>query len=1059
MHRKIDKVMPKIKFMSGLLSALLLLLIPAFVIGQQAGKSLRQMDVNSIGINQIIVHAVSHDAISFTCLAGADNRQASVQISFPFLDAVRVRIHPGNKSFADVRGKSFETKQDEIFYYLKTDSVSVIIRKQPWQLTILRSNGDTVFSQIPAHSGWMQSAGESGNLRITAAMQEKEGFFGFGEKFNGLNQRGKKVVMEIFDAYVAKDARTYKAIPFFISSARYGLLVNSALPIVYHLGDESETFYSFEIPDSEIDFTVFANADPLTVIRQYTDITGKPRLVPKWALEPWLSRRSMTGWNNTATAEADVDMILHNGFRLGVILWEGIRGQFDKEQNPDMHWLSDKWHALGIKQVFWSRAGHINSTSDVLKNAVQEYFIRNNDGTLCIGGFKGGYAYIDPTNPRAMAWWEKTFYQPYVSDKNGHSAPGHANLDGVKIDFCELFPKYRPPLLMHRQVKGIENLHAVLFSERIYDWLQQRKADGGITWVRGGGLGIQRVGFVWGGDRRRTFSQFRGTVSASLSLAVSGVALAGHDLGGYIGGNSPDAREVYIRGAQYAAFSPSFHDHGSAPAPWEQDAYGRENYKFYSHLRYNLLPYLYHYVRLAHETGLPLMRPLFLHYPDDDRTWSIDDEYLLGDDLLVAPFVRSGTTREIYFPKGEWVDFWSGMPYSGGQNYSYIAPLNRIPVFARNASIVPLALNDAMQPGGLFLQARKDSLLLSFCIFGRGNAHRSFYNDKKKINVSLQAGHDQMQITIKKSRRNFGLCLMANRPDAITVNRKKLSLRDAAGFETHKSGWTFDAHNLKVLIKIAGDKADSTFIIRINGLNEKKYIRLRRARFEQPGLPPAPPKILAVENRDESVDAHFQPAEGAFSYVVKYGSRPDALDKKLENVAESPVTLHNLPNGRDVYVTILALNEWGTSAETPPVAAKPGAGRKPVFSLETGTAFISGNHYVSKSFDDDGTRRLVFLVNAPRNETCRFWIKAKKNISHHLYFRWYNYGKVVLKQGVNSIELVLPKKRTEIGKLFLTCKKKDRPLLKLEAEGKYSQASDLVSPVNKIVVTLIKSRD
>jgi len=359
------------------------------------------------------------------------------------------------------------------------------------------------------------------------------------------------VVMEISDAYVEEGSRTYKAIPFFISSARYGLLVNSALPVVYNLGNKSKDFYSFENPDNEIDYFIFTNKDPLTIIQQYTEVVGKPRLVPKWSLEPWLSRRGMTGWDSTITAEADVDMLLDNGYPLGVILWEGIRGQFGKKQTPDMHTLSNKWHTQGLKQVFWSLEGHMPTNSDVIKNADPDYFIRNSDSTFSIGGFRGGHAYIDPTNPDAMKWWIKTFYEPYISGGDNRSVPGHANLDGVKIDFCELFPKYTAPLLMKKEVKGIENEHAVLFSEQIYDWLQQVKPEGGITWVRGGGLGIQRVGFVWGGDRRRTFSQFRGTVSASLSLAVCGVALAGYDLGGYIGGNSPDAREVYIRGAQY----------------------------------------------------------------------------------------------------------------------------------------------------------------------------------------------------------------------------------------------------------------------------------------------------------------------------------------------------------------------------------------------------------------------------------------------------------------------------------------------------------------------------
>ncbi len=1027
------------KFKSKIFVILLLFFVH-IVSGQQPPQSSEKGNTDSIETIQIVGHTISQKSVNFKCLYGLEDKDASLRISFPFLDVVRVQIHQGEEPFADEFGKSFDIQHDDNSFQLKTDSLRVFIQKQPWQLTISHINGDVVFSQIPEQSGYKSSKNGIQSLHITTSMKQNEGFYGFGEKFDGMNQLGKKVVMEISDAYAEEGAKTYKAIPFFISSARYGLLVNSALPVVYDLGVERKNFYSFENPDSEIDYLVFTSKDPLTIIEQYTDAVGKSRLIPKWSLEPWLSRRRMTGWDSTSTAEADIDMLLNNEYPLGVILWEGFRSQLSKKQIPDTHTLSDRWHSQGLKQIFWFLAGHIRNNMDDFKNANPEYFIRNSDSTFSIGGFKGGHAYIDPTNLDAMMWWMKTFYEPYISSKDGHSVPEHANLDGIKIDFCELFPEYRSPLLMKEEIKGIENVHSVLFSEQIFNWLQQIKPEGGITWVRGGGLGIQRTGFVWGGDRRRTFPQFKGTVSASLSLAVCGVALAGYDLGGYIGGNSPDSREVYIRGAQYAAFSPSFHDHGSAPAPWEQDKFGRENYKFYARIRYNLIPYLYHLVQIANDKGLPLMRPLFLHYPDDQSTYPIEDEYMLGDALLVAPFVHTGTTREVYLPTGEWIDFWTDKTYFGRQTIKYTAPLNRIPVFVKGSSIIPLELNNALQIGGSFPQKQKNDLLLTFSIWGDSDVALNFYENKNKIRISTQTSSTEQHVVVENINRDFGLYMSSNKPEKVIVNDVEIVYRNTADFEENNNGWTYDTENLNVRIKIAKDDSKSNYTIRISGLDREKHTVIRKGQFEISGIPPKPPKILTVEKWNESVDVHFEAADDAFSYIVEYGSSPEKLDQKIVNIAESPVIIRNVPNGKSLFVRLRAQNEWGTSEEKMPVLAKRITIQKTVFSLENdSSAFILGNHYNSKIVSDSGKSKLVYSILIPESGTYQFWIKAKKNIGHHLYSRWYHWGGIKLKKGINSVHLIIQDQKTEINKLFLTSSPKERPIMQNEIETRYSE--------------------
>ncbi len=495
-----------------------------------------------------------------------------------------------------------------------------------------------------------------------------------------------------------------------------------------------------------------------------------------------------------------------------------------------------------------------------------------------------------------------------------------------------------------------------------------------------------------------------------------------------------------------SAFSPSFHDHGSAPAPWEQDEYGRENYKFYARVRYNLIPYLYHLVRIAHEEGIPLMRPLFLHYPNDKNTYPIENEYMLGDALLVAPFVNTGTTREVYLPAGEWIDFWTEITYSGKQNIRFTAPLNRIPVFVKSSSIIPLELNDALQIGGSFPQNRKNDLLLTFGIFGYDDTALSFYENEKQINISTRTSEREREVVVGNIDRDFGLYLMSKKPEKIIVNDTEIVHLNIADFAESNSGWTYDTENFKVLVKIPRDNTKRKYVIRINGLDWEEYTRIRKERFNNSGMPTKQPEILKVENWNKSVDIHFQPVKDAFAYAVEYGFTPDELDKKLVNVAESPVTIHNVPIGRPLYVSMCAQNEWGTSKETLPVLAKRITTQRIVFNLENGSAFLRGNHYNSKTISDDGTRQFGYYITAPETGTYQFWIKANKNIGHHLYFRWYHLGSIKLKKGINSVQLIIQDQATEIDKLFLTPSKEERPVMKNEIETKYSEVESIGVP-------------
>lgn len=191
-------------------------------------------------------------------------------------------------------------------------------------------------------------------------------------------------------------------------------------------------------------------------------------------------------------------------------------------------------------------------------------------------------------------------------------------------------------------------------------------------------------------------------------------------MGGYTGGGML-AEQVYNRGVAFSCFSPSFHDHGSAIAPWEQSERGRNIYRFYARLRYTLIPYIYHYVWEAHEKGLPVLRPMMMECPDDEVCWETDDQYFLGDDLLVAPVVENARRRKVYLPAGEWIDFFAREKRSGPTVIDYEVPLETIPVFVRAGAAVPVELNRDLQPGGAFAQEEKDGLTAGFLVYAQGD--------------------------------------------------------------------------------------------------------------------------------------------------------------------------------------------------------------------------------------------------------------------------------------------------------------------------------------------------
>ncbi len=1001
---------------------------------------------NPFQVNQFTAHG---NIFEISGLDHETGQELNVRIAFPYRDVVNIQAGIEKQESVYAELNKFQWNDFDSTLVLLSGDIKVIIDKSPLDIAIER-DGEIIFNTLDGIE-WV----DQDSLRtigFSSALDSTESVYGFGEKFDGLDQRGKRVDMIISDAYMSVDGGTYKSIPFFLSSKRFGLLVNTGLPVVFHMGDLANDRYTIEVPDSEMNVFVYCNPDPLKVIEQNTAFTGRTPVIPRWSLGTWLSRRRMTGWNNTAYTDADIDMLMREKFPLGIILWEGVRTMFNRDFELGMNDLVDKWHGIGIKTVFWSPTGQVAPKSPEIKEGKPEYFVRRTDSTFAIGGVRMNSVYLDVTNPEAMDWWKENLYAEYLTGQGDRSVPEHKNLDGIKVDFSEMFPRDYDPKLLHKPVKGITNLHAVIFGEEIYNWIQSIKPDGGVIWIRGGGLGLQKAGYCWGGDRGRNFQQLKGTVDASLAISICGVPLIGHDIAGYRGGNDEHDREVYIRGVQYSTFGPSFHDHGSAPAPWEQDPYGWDNYRFYARVRYNLLPYLYHYLIQANENGLPLMRTLFLHYPQDTATKDIDDEYMLGEEMLVAPVLEPGFSRNIYLPNGEWVDFWTYERFEGEQEIDYTCPLNRIPVFIKSNSIVPLALNETMDVGGAFDQSEKELLRLCFMLYDCKDTRFDLREEGKSVSILAKRDKENMILNITKPEQKFGVVLFGDEPGSVTVNDKTVPQVEMSDFISTQQGWTYDQDQHLIKIKIHDKRGEKRYSVKVNGGQSKEMVaELSPNAFDKEI--PGKPEITTVENWNGMLVVNFNPSEKATGYELKWGTERTRMANKLALGTVNQAIIQNLDNEKPVYISITAVNAWGKSETVLDGPFVPASWRKPIFSLaDKQELFIYGGQSVAREIENTDTTRQEFAIDTQSNLNCQLWIKARKNEGHHRYFRWYSMGDVQLEPGINTVGLDVIGKKIEIEKIYITSDPDERPLLKAEKAGKSTETSNEVLPVKRIPV-------
>jgi len=520
-----------------------------------------------------------------------------------------------------------------------------------------------------------------------------EKLFGTGERFNRCDQRGKAVTLWAEDRWCQREGNSYVPIPFFLSSRGYGVLLNRFENAVFDLGHTDADRWSIRVAAGvPLDLYFFLAGSPADILADLARLTGPAPLPPGWAFGIHLCRHLDTReLGSAAGVRAVAQKMAEHDLPWTSVLLEGWEA-YDPATYPALKEIVAELHAQGKKALMYEACGRVPApwaeqhpefvVADAAGNRLVAEAAADNPADA---PDRQRSRFLDITHPQAVTWWLDRVWGPLVKE---------IGVDGAKIDFCEQVPEW-PGLRLAdgRSPAGLHHYYPVAYNVMMHRFFNAHRPEGGLCWSRGGHLGAHRYPFLWCGDQLREWPFLQAILTATLSSGLSGIPFMGHDLAGYLpaadSAGNPEA-PVFIRGAQLACFGPNMQTHGKVTRPYDFDAETVALYRRYSKIHYALIPYLREQAETACRTGLPLVRHLCLGAPADPAAWEIEDQYLLGPDLLVAPVLTDAASRNLYLPPGSWRDLYDDTKYAGGTWLkNYPAPLARIPVFVAAAPVSP----------------------------------------------------------------------------------------------------------------------------------------------------------------------------------------------------------------------------------------------------------------------------------------------------------------------------------------------------------------------------------
>ena len=568
------------------------------------------------------------------------------------------------------------------------------------------TGGEYLAEDAPRHwppaRNFRHAAGDNFEVQARFKAYEDERLYGLGQHQHGyLDQKGCVIDLVQFN--------TESSVPFLLSSRGYGFLWNNPAVGRVELGRNATRWIAHATV--QLDYWITAGSTPADILEHYADATGHTPMMPDWAMGFWQCKLRYSTQEELLSVAREYK---RRGLPLSVIVADffhwSLQGdwQFDPAKWPDPAAMVRELEELGIKLMvsIWPT---VNALSPNFKEMQQRgLLIRTERGIPVLMPYVDNkpegpvnlYIY-DATNPEARQYiWQKARAGYY---RHGVKAWW---LDETEP---EIDPLHFDNMRYHLgNGQAVANIYPMMHARGFYEGMQAEGEQEILLLCRAAWAGSQRYGAaVWTGDIYSTFEVLQAQVRAGLNMALSGIPWWCTDIGGFYGGDpdSPYFRELIVRWFQFGAFCPLFRLHGwrepavRYPIPSggsnEVWSFGDEAYAIlsgYLFLRERLRSYIATQMRLAHEKGIPPMRPLFFDFPQDAASFNIDDQFMFGPDLMVAPVLHQGErNRSVYLPTGtSWKEAWSDQVLDGGQMITADAPLDRIPLYLRGQARLPI---------------------------------------------------------------------------------------------------------------------------------------------------------------------------------------------------------------------------------------------------------------------------------------------------------------------------------------------------------------------------------
>ncbi len=594
--------------------------------------------------------------------------------------SVMLAKEPGS----DGSWKATET-DDHIIY--SGDYGTIQINKNPWRI-VLKDKTGRILSQTAA---WHDSdstqvkytpfsfvkRGSDNARRINPVftLTANEMIFGCGESATGLNKVGQKLNLFVTDPQGPETDQMYKPIPFFMSSRGYGMFMHTSAPVTCDFGASYIGLTKLFMGDENLDLFIFFG-DPKEILNEYTDLVGKPGMPPLWSFGTWMSR--ITYFSEKEGYEVAAN-IRNNNYPCDVIHfdtgWFDVDWQcdyeFSKKRFPNPEQMLKDLTAQGFHVCLWQLPYFTPKNRYFPELIEKDLYVKNGNGELPYED-----VVLDFSNPKTVEWYQDKL-----------SGLLNMGVSVIKVDFGEgaplngIFASGKSGWYEH-------NLYPVRYNMAVSE-ITKKLHNENIMWARSAWAGSQRYPLHWGGDAATTNTGMLGTLRAGLSFGLSGFSFWSHDMGGFV---TSTPEELYCRWLPFGFLTSHTRAHGAPPTePWLYDSERVQDvFRRSAEMKYRLMPYVYAQAKECTEKGLPMLRALFVEFPDDPGAWKVEDEYLFGSQILVAPLLETGITgRTVYLPKGKWIDYQTEQVYEGGGWQQIEAGSLPIIMLVRDGSVLP----------------------------------------------------------------------------------------------------------------------------------------------------------------------------------------------------------------------------------------------------------------------------------------------------------------------------------------------------------------------------------